>query len=84
MSQSTKAETVFMTRTPVTHDHGCIILSKLTHKGNTMLYICTLTLEDQSSVTWADYADDMNHAEGLAIAWATETHNQQVYSITTI
>lgn len=23
-------ETVFMTRTPVTHDHGCVILSKLT------------------------------------------------------
>lgn len=23
-------ETVFMTRTPVTHEHGCIILSKLT------------------------------------------------------
>lgn len=23
-------KTVFMTRTPVTHDHGCIILSKLT------------------------------------------------------
>ena len=23
-------ETVFMTRTPVTHDQGCVILSKLT------------------------------------------------------
>ena len=49
-----------------------------------MLYICTITLEDQSVITWADYADDMNHAEGLAIAWATEAHNQQVYSIATI
>ena len=49
-----------------------------------MLYICTLTLEDQSVVTWADYAEDINHAEGLAIAWATERHNQQIYSIHTV
>lgn len=49
-----------------------------------MLYICTLVLEDKSTVTWADYADDRNHAEGLAIAWATERYAQQVYTITTI
>lgn len=49
-----------------------------------MLYIVTITLEDQSTVEWCDYADDMNHAEGLAIAWATDTFNQQVYDIHTI
>lgn len=49
-----------------------------------MLYICTITLENNSVVTWSDYADDVNHAEGLAIAWATDTFNQQVFDIKTI
>ena len=49
-----------------------------------MLYVATITLEDKHVVEWVDYADDINHAEGLAIAWATETFGQQVYDITTI
>ena len=47
-------------------------------------YILTITLEDMSTVTWYGYADDINHAEGLAIAWAAEQFNQQVYNIETI
>lgn len=40
--------------------------------------ICTM--ESGQTVTWEDSADDINHAEGLAIAYAEEQTGEQVYS----
>ena len=37
-----------------------------------------MTMENGTPMTWRGKADDRNHAEGLAIAWATERTNEQV------
>lgn len=40
-----------------------------------------LSMEDGSYITWEDYAEDQDHAEGLAIAYAVEKSGQQVDSV---
>ena len=44
-------------------------------------YRITLTMENNSSIEWEGYAKDENHAEGLAIAYATKRTSEQVKEI---
>ena len=44
-------------------------------------YEIELSMEDGSYITWEGEADDQNHAEGLAIAYATEKTSKQVDSV---
>lgn len=50
-----------------------------TTKEKFFYVICTM--ESGQTVTWEDSADDLNHAHGLAIAYATEQTGEQVYKI---
>ncbi len=42
-------------------------------------YTVYLLMEDGQKLTWTGLADDGQHAEGLAIAWANEKTGEQVY-----
>lgn len=44
------------------------------------MYNVKLILENNKTVFWQGEADDTEHALGLAIAWATELHGEQVFS----
>jgi hypothetical protein len=44
-------------------------------------YAIELLMEDGKYISWEGDADDQNHAEGLAIAYATEKTSEQVDSI---
>lgn len=44
-------------------------------------YRITLTMENKEVITWEGYADDEDHAEGLAIAYATGRTKEQVYEV---
>ena len=44
-----------------------------------MKYYVILQLENFKIVTWTGKADNLLHAEGLAIAKKTEQHKQQVF-----
>jgi hypothetical protein len=44
-------------------------------------YRIALTMENNSSIEWEGYAEDENHAEGLAIAYATKRTSEQVKEI---
>lgn len=58
---------------------------KCLSKGNQMTtatyYTVELLMEDGKYITWEGDADDQNHAEGLAIAYATEKTGEQVDSL---
>ena len=44
------------------------------------MYTVKVILETGAAFNWVGGADDKNHAEGLAIAFATEKYDCQVYS----
>lgn len=44
-------------------------------------YRITLTMENKEVIAWEGYADDEDHAEGLAIAYATGRTKEQVYKV---
>lgn len=41
-------------------------------------YLITLEMENGQIITWRGFADDQNHAEGLAVAYANEKTGEQV------
>lgn len=44
-----------------------------------MMFTVYMKMEDGAKLVWEGKADDRNHAEGLAFAWATERTGEQVY-----
>lgn len=53
-------------------------------EGNAESWSVVLTMENKTEFKWSGAAEDKNHAEGLAIADATEKTGEQVFEVVSV